>query len=105
MCLFIHVLGIYNGVTDYYNHSYCNLLECGMEFHTGDGPFWDHNNEYSTFIYTKEVEHIVQQHDQERVGILVSIGGHSDSILFVAIEYFKLSNYSKVFPSSACILH
>ena len=61
--------GYYNGAEDYFNHSRTGNNEMkynGIDFRNNTEPVTDRSGDYSTNVFTEEIEQIINKHDSEK---------------------------------------
>ena len=59
--------GYYSGMEDYYDHNYTVQKNySGIDFRNGIEPITDKSGDYSTNLFTEEIEQIIDEHDSEK---------------------------------------
>ena len=59
--------GYYSGMEDYYDHNYTVQKGYGgIDFRNGIEPVTDKSGDYSTNLFTEEIEQIIDEHDSEK---------------------------------------
>ena len=60
--------GYYNGMQDYFNHNYTvrGTDYGGIDFRNGTKPVTNKRGDYSTNMFTEEIERIINKHDEEK---------------------------------------
>ena len=59
--------GYYNGMQDYFNHNYTvEKIYRGIDFRHNTNPVTDKSGTYSTNLFTRRVEQIIDKHDSEK---------------------------------------